>query len=127
MKKCITAFAILAIVVFAGFAHATPKFVNAIPTATVDGNVTIPALPTGAELINVEIYNDNEGSPPRHLGPAHSFKLKSGEGFNFIWRDKEGTWYQLITDRDKNPTGLVIDCTWLDPQGRPACKYLFIK
>ena len=129
MKKCITAFAILAIVVFAGFAHATPKFVNAIPTADKDGNITIPALPAGAELVNVEIYNDIEGIPPRHIGPASSFMLKSGESFNYIWRDQNGkTWYQLIRPEDKNPAGLIVDSSWIDPKtGQPACKYLFMK
>jgi hypothetical protein len=110
-----------------GAANAAPaKFVNATVSCDGDGNVTIATMPSGTTLVAVEIYDDIRGTKPRRIGATSSFKLEPGQGFNFIWKDLEGSWYQMITPQSKVPAGLAIDASWIDPQtGQPACKYLF--
>jgi hypothetical protein len=118
--------AVLAIVAFAGVSNAAPKFVSVQPTCDTGGNVSIPAMPSGATLVNVEVYDDVNGSKPKPLGPKSSFRLEPGQGFNFLWSDASGTYFQMITPQSKAPVGLMIDCSWIDPKtGQPACKYLY--
>ena len=126
MKKIglIVVFVIMAMAL-AVSAWATPKAVAVSVACDPSGNVTVGQFPTGAKLINIEVYDDVNGTPPSRIGPKSSFKLEPGQGFNFIFKDNEGQWYQLITPSSQAP-GLVTDCSWIDPAtGSPACKYLF--
>lgn len=112
--------------ILSGSAIAAPKGVPVVPTADQNGNVTIPPLPAGAKLVNVEVYDDLRGTPPVKRGAANTFQLLPGQGFNFLWQDAEGIWFQLITPSTKPGGSLKTDCSWIDPKtGQPACKYLF--
>lgn len=130
MKKLVSGFvmAMALVCVVCGPAMATPKFVNVQPTCDSGGNVTIPTMPSGATLVNVEIYDDVNGTKPKQLGAVSAFRLEPGQGFNFLWKDSEGTWFQMITPSTTPRGHLTTDCTWIDPKtGNPACKFLFPK
>jgi hypothetical protein len=107
------------IMVVASAAIAAPMFVDAIPTCDANGNVTIPPLPAGTTLLNVVIFDAPKGIPGKSLGAVSSFNLKPGEGFNFTWKDSEGTWWQMVTP-ETQAIGLVTDCS--HPEG---CKFLY--
>jgi len=108
------------VVLMAGVALATPKWVNAVPSCDENGNVVIPAMPAEATLVNVFIYDDVRGTLPKTLGPVSTFELKPGQGFNFIWSDKKGDrWFQMVTPKSI-AKGLVTD--YSSPKG---CKYLY--
>jgi hypothetical protein len=115
MKKLVGLFAVLAMVLgFSGFASAEAKWVNAVPSCDSDGNVTIPVMPAGTELLNVVVYHrDGKGTRNTDLGPVHSFKLDPAnpdEGFLYTWKDKEGTWYFLVDSYSKFE-GLRPECS----------------
>jgi hypothetical protein len=119
---------VLAIVAFANVSNAAPaaKLVNAQVSCDSNGNVTIGAMPDIAKLVDVEIYDDVNGTKPKRIGAVNSFKLEHGQGFNFLWSDSSGVHYQMITPQTAPPTGLEIDKSWVDPKtGQPACKYLY--
>jgi uncharacterized cupredoxin-like copper-binding protein len=110
---------IAVLIVTGGIAQATPKWVEAIPSCDKNGLVTIPDMPAGATLLNVEVYDDIRGIPGQSLGAVHQFKLEPGQGFNFTWKDKDGTWWQMITPKSASLLkGLIVDC--IDDE----CKYL---
>ena len=124
MKRSVFCFALVLAMVVALFASsnamATPKYVKVTPIADADGNVTIPEFPAGTTLVNVEIYDDVRGTKPVPIGPKHNFRLELGQGFNFLWSDAEGTWYQMITPATKPSGYLAIDCSNIG-----GCKYLY--
>jgi len=118
---------VLAVVAFAGISSAAPaaKLVNTQVSCDSNGNVTIGAMPDIAKLVDVEIYDDVNGTKPERIGPKTSFKLEPGQGFNFLWSDATGVHYQMITPQTPPPQGLSIDKSWIDPRtNQPACKYL---
>lgn len=116
----------LSVVLLASIAQAAPKFVDVQVMSDNEGNVTIEDFPQGATLVNVHVWNDCEGSPQRELGPKKSFKLKPCDGFNFLWKDSGGqVWYQLITPNSPAGGSLEIDDTWIGPNGKPHCKYIY--
>jgi hypothetical protein len=121
MKKIMVVLMVIGVVLMAGNAMATPKFVDVIPSCDANGNVTIPALPSGTTLLNVMIFDDAKGIPGKSLGPVQSFTLEPGQGFNFTWKDATGTWWQMITPGTRAP-GLTTDCS--NPNG---CKFLYEK
>lgn len=94
------------------------KWVNAVPSCDSNGNVTIPAMPSGTELLNVQIYHrDGKGTRNTDLGPIYSFKLDPSnpdEGFLYSWKDGEGTWWFLVDSYSKFE-GLKPECS--DPRG----------
>src|SRR3989338_7149574 len=118
MKKVILIMVIMSLVVFAGIAQATPKYVDVTPVRDGD-TVIIPALPDGAKLLNVQIFDDLRGIPPRNLGAVNTFTIKEGEGFNFTYEDSTGRYWQMITPCTPSKNGLKPDCT--SPKG---CKYV---
>ncbi|HBU25073.1 MAG TPA: hypothetical protein DEB07_02425 [Candidatus Moranbacteria bacterium] len=122
MKRSASVFALLAVLLLVVDAQAAPKWVDAVPSCT-DRNVTIPSMPVGTELLNVQVYyRDAKGSRNIDLGPSHSFKLDPSnlnEGFNFTYRDAEGVWWQMITSQTPTVNGVGPDCS--DPRG---CIYI---
>ncbi len=129
MKKIsITVLVAFAIMAMVGTANAGPvaKMVNSFPVCDSNGNVTMGTMPAGTALVDIEIYDDVNGSRPDRIGPKTSFKLERGQGFNFLWKDDSGVHFQMITPQSSPPRGLSIDPSWIDPKtGQPACKYLF--
>lgn len=129
MKKIsITVLVAFAIMAMVGAANAAPaaRMVNSYPTCDASGNVTMSPMPAGTTLVDVEVYDDVNGTKPVRIGLKTSFKLERGQGFNFLWKDDSGVHYQMITPQSSPPQGLAIDASWIDPKtGQPACKYLF--
>jgi hypothetical protein len=121
MKKMLVMLVILGIVLTVENAMATAKFVDAIPSCDANGNVVIPALPSGTTLLNVVVYDDVRGIPGKSLGAVQRFTLLPGQSFNFTWKDAVGTWWQMITPGTRAP-GLITDCS--NPNG---CKFLYRK
>jgi hypothetical protein len=125
MKKSF--FSLFFLLVMVGAANAAPaKFVNAAVSCDSNGNVTIGVMPSGTKLVDVEVYDDINGTKPQKLGAVSTFKLEPGQGFNFIWSVEKTVYWQMITPNTPPPAGLAIDKSWIDPKtGQPACKYLF--
>lgn len=106
------------IVASATQAAAKPKWVETFPV--LNGDLVTLTLPAGSELIDVELYDDARGIPTRSLGPVTQFKLLPGEGFNFTWKDRQGTvWYQMVTPLTPQAAGLYSKCL----AGGKDCKY----
>lgn len=121
MKLIVFLTAIAVVIGLAETVGATPKWVEVTVSADSSGNVAISPFPAGTELLNVMVYDDIKGIAPRSLGPQRQFQLRQGEGFNFTWRDSEGTWWQMITPKSRAGGQLQVDDNWrLGP-----CKYLF--
>jgi hypothetical protein len=118
MKKLLTIVLMVGIMTWCGTVLAAPKYVPVTPYMEGD-LVVIPALPAGVELLNVTIWDDTKGIPGRALGAKQKFALAAGEGFNFLYKDKEGTFWQMVTPGTKPGKGLAIDCT-----NSEGCKYL---
>ena len=117
--------ALVAALAFAGPAQADPAYVPVTPY--MNGNTcVIPALPAGAKLLNVQLYNDRTGMKPKNLGAVSQFALRPGEGFNFTWEGREpndgktGIWWQFIGPRSVAGAGLSVVC-FSGPH--PDCKY----
>lgn len=116
-------------------ALATPKYVECIPFADAQGNVTMPALPAGATLMDVILFDDvrgNTGPGGQSLGAVKSFELLVGQGFNFKWRDAQGNvWWQMITPQSgillaSRPGNRLSVDPWVNPKtGQVECKYIF--
>lgn len=120
MKKVLVGFMALVMVLgLTAVASATAKWVDVVPVLSGD-TVTLPALPEGAKLLNVQIYDDIRGIPVRNLGAVSSFKLAPGESFNFTYEDSTGRWWQLITPFTPMEGGLVSACF----SGGRNCKYM---
>lgn len=122
MKKAISCFVVMAVIFcLAGIAQADPKWVNAVPSC-MGNTVTIPPMPAGTELLNVQIYHrDEKGTRNTDLGPVHTFELDPNnvkEGFNFTYRDQDGVWWQMITEYTPAVNGIGPDCS------RPTCIYV---
>ena len=128
MKRVTIFLAMVALILFAGSAMAQTlkpaKHAGVEASADSAGNFSIPALPSG-QVVDVEVYNDRDGTPVRHLGPKMSGKLDPCDGLNFVWRDSKGSQFQLITRGTKAGGSLETDCSWKDEKGIPRCKYLY--
>jgi hypothetical protein len=118
MKKMLMVVLMVGIMVWCGTVMAAPKYVDVQPYMEGD-QVIIPPLPKGAQIVNVTVWDDTKGIPGRAAGEKHRFLLQKGEGFNFMYKDAEGTWWQMITSGTRPGRGLCIDCT-----NQEGCKYL---
>lgn len=129
MKKALVGMFLLAIIGFFAAAAVAQmlkpaKHAGVEATADPEGNYTIPSLPNG-QLVDVEIYNDRDGTPVRRIGPQSHGKLNPCDGFNFTWKDAGGIQFHLITRGTKPGGSLETDCSWKDDRGIPRCKYLY--
>ncbi|MFZ2193246.1 MAG: hypothetical protein WAV31_03305 [Candidatus Moraniibacteriota bacterium] len=102
-----------------GSAFATAKYVDVTVSCDENGNTTISPMPAGATLVTVEIYDEVRGVAPDKIGAKTSFKLDRGQAFNFLWKDSEGTWYQMITPSFRPGGHLTVTC------GESGCAYIF--
>lgn len=108
---------------FAVVASAATKDSGAVPYFDKEkGEVVIPALPNGAEIVVVEIYDDVRGIKPQKV-KAHRFPLEVGAGFNYQFCLANNNLWQEVAPDSKVGDGLVVDCSWKDANGTPRCKY----
>lgn len=111
----------IALIAFVSIAQAEKSIAEYIDVQPVrEGeNITLPALPEGAKLLNVKIYDDVNGIPGRNIGAVHIFKLKITEGFNYTYESATGRHWQMITPSTPEANGLKPDCSHPD-----GCKYV---
>lgn len=124
MRKNILITLLIAIAMFAiaTAAFAEPKYVETTPPYMSGDTVHIGNLPSGYTLIDVEVYDDVRGIPPRSIGAKSSFDLRKGEGFNFIYRAPDGhEYYQMVTEYSETGEGIYINCN----RNGGSCKYLY--
>lgn len=120
MRRALIGVMVLGMVLgMAAVASATAKWVDVVPVLNGD-TVTLPALPAGSKLLNVQIYDDIRGIPIRNLGAVSSFPLQPGESFNFTYEDSTGRWWQMVTPFTPMEGGLVSACF----SGGRNCKYM---
>jgi hypothetical protein len=118
MKKLMVLFLVVGLVAWcAGIAGATPKASGAVYSRTGD-TVTIKGLDL-SHIKAIEIYDDCKGTEKKVLAPALHFNLVGCQGFNIIWADKSGTWFDLITPTSKAqglfslPDNNGDNCKWV--------------
>lgn len=110
------------VLAFSASAFAEPKYVKVAPPTMVGDTVMLGEFSPSFTLVDVEIYDDVRGIPTRSIGAQMEFKLKKGEGFNFVYRAPDGReYFQMITEYSETGDGLYINC---DRKGG-NCKYLY--